>query len=92
MSRRYSLAEARANLPSILDQVESGAGVELTRRGRPVAVMVSVQEYERLRGQRTDFKDAYRSFLEHHRLTEIGVDRRFADKVRDRSAGRRVSL
>ena|SRR5688572_15624415 len=92
MPRRYSVAEARAQLPSILDEVESGSNVELTRRGRAVAVMVSVDEYERLRAERVDFKDAYARFLKRHRLTEVGVVKNFAKRVRDRSSGRKVEL
>ncbi len=92
MSRRCSVAEARAQLPSILDEVESGSNVELTRRGRAIAVVVSVEEYERLRAGRIDFKDAYDRFLKKHRLAEIGVDKSFAKRTRDRTPGRRVDL
>jgi prevent-host-death family protein len=92
MTRKYSVAEARAQLPSILDEVESGSNVELTRRGRSVAVMVSLEEYERLRTERVDFKDAYDRFLKSHRLKEIGIEKNFAKRARDRSPGRRVEL
>jgi prevent-host-death family protein len=87
MSRRYPIAEARANLPTLIDEVESGAAVELTRRGKSVAVLVSVTEYARLRGERTSFKDAYQQFLKRHPLTEAGLESGFADKLRDRSTG-----
>jgi prevent-host-death family protein len=92
MSRRYSIAEARSHLPSIVDQAEAGAEVELTRRGQPVAVVVSWQEFERLRGKHLHFGDAYRKFLERHRLEDIGVDDDFARSARDRTTGRKVSL
>ena len=92
MSRRCSVAEARAQLPSILDEVESGSNVELTRRGRAIAVVISVEEYERLRAERVDFKDAYDRFLKNHRLAEIGVDKTFAKRARDRAPGRKVDL
>ena len=92
MSRQYSVAEARAHLPSILDEVESGADVELTRRGKAVAVVVSVEEYERLRTERGDFRTVYKKFLKTHRLSEVGVDKTFSDEVRDRSTGRKVAL
>ena len=36
MSKRYSIADARRNLPSLVDEAESGAEVELTRRGKAV--------------------------------------------------------
>src|SRR5438093_6140383 len=74
MSRRYSIAEARSRLPSIVDQAEAGVEVELTRRGQPVAVLVSRREFERLRGKRLHFGDAYRKFLEKYSLDEIGLE------------------
>ena len=92
MSRRYSIAEARSRLPSIVDEAESGIEVELTRRGEPVAVLVSRREFERLRGKRLNFIDAYKNFLKRHSLEEIGVEDDFAISIRDRSPGRKVSL
>lgn len=92
MPRRYSIAEARSHLPAIVDQAEAGGEVELTRRGQSVAVVVSRQEFERLRGKHLHFRDAYRKFLERHRLDDIGVEDDFAFSVRDRTTGRKVSL
>ena len=92
MSRRYSIAEARSRLPSIVDEAESGIAVELTRRGQPVAVLVSSREFERLRGKRLHFSDAYKKFLERHSLEEIGVESDFVVSTRDKTTGRKVSL
>jgi prevent-host-death family protein len=92
MSRRYSIAEARTRLPRIVDQAEAGVEVELTRRGQPVAVLVSCREFERLRGKRVHFRDAYKTFLESHSLREIGVDSHFVAAARDRTTGRKVTL
>jgi prevent-host-death family protein len=58
VSQKYSIAEARSRLPSIVDQAEAGVEIELTRRGQPVAVLVSHREFERLRGKRQHFSDA----------------------------------
>jgi len=91
MSRRYSIADARTSLPTIVDQAQAGERIELTRRGKPVAVVVSLGEFERLRSERPRFGDAYRKFLGHHSLAEIGVDG-FAAMTRDASPGRKVSL
>jgi prevent-host-death family protein len=85
MPPRYSIAEARSHLPTIIDQAESGVEVELTRRGQPVAVVVSSREFERLRGRRVHFADAYS-------LKEVGVESDFAVSTRDRTTGRKVSL
>lgn len=92
MSKRYSIAEARSHLPSLVDEAESGQEIELTRRGKPVAVLLSLREVERLRGERTGFGDAYRRFLKTHRLSEVGLDEEEIGSIRDRSAGRKVAL
>lgn len=39
-SRSVSVAEAKAHLSEILDAVEKGEHVEITRRGKPVADLV----------------------------------------------------
>jgi prevent-host-death family protein len=75
-----------------MNEAEAGAEVELTRRGQPVAVLVSHREFERLRGKRSQFSDAYRKFLEKQSLDEIGIDDDFAASTRDRTTGRKVSL
>lgn len=88
MSSKYSVAEARAKLPKILDEVELGHEVELTRRGKRIAVVLSVQEYERLsRGQR-DFARAYEAHRERHQ----GLERAVFEGLRDRAPGRKVRL
>ena len=66
--------------------------VELTRRGQPVAVVISTREFERLRGRRRHFADTYRQFLQNYSLADIGIDRDFAASARDRTSGRKVGL
>jgi prevent-host-death family protein len=90
--RQYSIAEARANLPAIVDQAEAGAEVELTRRGEPVAVVVSRQTFERMREKRGLFSDAYQRFLGRFSLEEIGLDSDELSAQRDTTPGRRVTL
>ena len=92
MAHRYSVAEARAHLPSIIEQAEAGEAVEITRRGRPVVVVLAREEVERLRQGRPRFADAYSAFRKRYSLDEVGVDRDFAPSVRDRSPGRQVKL
>ncbi|MEW6280102.1 MAG: type II toxin-antitoxin system Phd/YefM family antitoxin [Candidatus Eremiobacterota bacterium] len=45
--RRYTIAEARDQLARIVHAVESEGPVEFTRRGKPVAVLVSLSDYGR---------------------------------------------
>ena len=92
MAHRYSVAEARAQLPSIIGQAEAGEAVELTRRGRAVTVVLSCEAFERLRSERPSFGKTYRTFLERFALEEVGLEDDFASLVRDRSAGRKVKL
>ncbi|MGI8984922.1 MAG: type II toxin-antitoxin system Phd/YefM family antitoxin [Acidimicrobiales bacterium] len=46
-----SVSEARAGLPAVLDRVEAGEEVTITRHGKPVAVVVRP---DRLRTRRAD--------------------------------------
>ena len=92
MLQRYSIAEARARLPRVIDDVEAGVEVELTRRGRPVAVLISRQEFDRLKGKRPQFAETYKKFLEKYSPEEIGLDHEFSESTRDKSTGRKVSL
>ena len=48
MSDAYSIAEAKNNLSGLVHEAEQGHPVRLTRRGKPVAVLISTQQYERL--------------------------------------------
>lgn len=92
MAKSYSVAEARAHLPDILDDVGDGKEVQLTRRGRPIAVVLSQERYDALRREHSNFGDAYRVFIERYAPEDIGVDPDFFDSVRDRGPGRGVRL
>jgi antitoxin (DNA-binding transcriptional repressor) of toxin-antitoxin stability system len=40
VSDSFSISEARASLPHLLDRVEAGEEVTITRHGRPIAVVI----------------------------------------------------
>lgn len=44
-----SIAEAKTHLTRLIHQAEGGEPVHITRRGKPVAVLLSEAEYARLR-------------------------------------------
>lgn len=92
MAKTYTIANARAKLSDIVDAVEAGSEVELTRRGKKVAVVVSAARYARLRGERAAFMTAYERFRRGHDLTDMGVDRSFARGLRQRDVARPVKL
>jgi len=88
MSRRYSIAEARHDLAALVHELEGRDLIELTRRGEPVAVMLSLREYRRLAAGRKKYWDAYRAFRETVDLSSLGIEPEVFDGVRDPSPGR----
>jgi prevent-host-death family protein len=54
-----SIAEAKTQLTRLIYQAERGEAVHITRRGKPVAVLLSEDEYARLRQspEQRDFWD-----------------------------------
>jgi len=87
MVKKYSIAEARDHLPSVVHEAEKGTQVELTRRGKPVAVLIGVEDFERLSKKKPGFWEAYQEFRRTADLSEIDPDEIFRD-VRDQSPGR----
>jgi prevent-host-death family protein len=84
---RASIAEAKDNLPALVHGVEEGGAVEITRRGRPVAVLLSAAEYQRLRATRPGPWEALQAFRREHDLAALDVAGAF-EETRDRSTGR----
>ena len=92
MSRQYSIAEARVNLPTIVDQAEAGQQVELTRHGKPVAVVISLRGFARLCAERVPFGVAYQHFLKANPLNDVGLNEGSFASTRTKDAGRKVGL
>ena len=90
MSRQYSIAEARENLAHVIQEAEQGVKVELTRRGKPVAVLLSLPEYERISRKRASFWESYQEFRRKHSDLDVETADAFED-VRDSSPGRDFS-
>jgi prevent-host-death family protein len=92
MPKSYTVANARAKLAAIVDEVEAGKDVELTRRGKKVAVVMSAARYERLSGERVAFMTAYETFRAEHDLEALALEPGWAEALRDRDPGRGVKL
>jgi len=86
-SSRVSIAEARQNFARLIKRAEQGKTIEITRRGKPVAVLVSAAEYAAITGDRPSFIDATKRLRER---LEIG-DAEFKG-LREKSPGRDISL
>lgn len=92
MQKQFSIAEAKNRLPRIVHYVEKGRHVELTRRGKPVAMLLSIQEYKRLNRKFTGFWGAISKF--RRRVEDEGIDISGKDfkGLRDRSYGKNLEL
>jgi prevent-host-death family protein len=66
MDKTYSIAEARNDLSGVVREAEAGRPVTLSRRGRPVAVVVSTRDFARLTPQRRAFAAAIDAFRRDH--------------------------
>lgn len=92
MRRSYSIADARAKLAEIIDEVEGGEDVEIVRRGKKVAVLVSPARYARMAGKKTAFGDAYDAFMRGRNPKVFGFDAEEFERSRNRAPGRTVEL
>ena len=88
MEQQFSIAEAKNKLTAIIHAVENGPAVKLTRYGRPVAVLLSASEYDRLRGGQGKFWSelvALRKIIDEGGVEITGAD---FEGLRDPSPGR----
>ncbi len=81
-----SIAEAKAHLTRLVHEAEGGTPVRITRRGKPVAVLVAESEFQRLRNPGRSFL----SFVEGWRADFVaqglsGFTDDELDGLRDRS-------
>jgi prevent-host-death family protein len=87
--KRVSVAEAKNTLPALLHEAEAGP-VEIVRRGKPVAVILSRANYDRLRGKGEGVWSALERFRTTHDLAELDAAGAF-DGLRDpKTEGRPV--
>lgn len=89
--KSYSIADARENLAAIVRDVERISAVELTRRGKPVAVLLSIGEYRRLSAGKKSFWDAYSEFRDEVDPRRLGIEPELFEGLRDVSPGREMS-
>ena len=92
MQKQFSIAEAKNRLPSIIHYIEKGPYVELTRRGKPVAVLLSIREYERLSRKYTGFWNALSVFRQNIHDEEIEISDADLEGLRDPFTGREIEF
>ena len=92
MARDYSIAEAKDHFAEAVRAAEAGEAVTLTRRGTPVAVLLSQSEYRRLAAPRRGFWPALEEFLSTFDSERDGIEAEYWEGLRDRGPGREVDL
>jgi prevent-host-death family protein len=90
--RSYPVAEARQNLPRLIRDAERGRTVQITRRGEPVAVLLSASGYRALAGEGPSFLATVRALRERHAVERLGIGEQEFEGLRDLAPGRVVSL
>lgn len=84
----YSIAETRNKFTSIVHDVENLSSVEVTRWGKPIAMIISIAEYHRLKTGKQNFSDACKKFRNSTNWDGLDIGPEIFDDVRDRSTGR----
>lgn len=92
MIKTVSIAQARHALAALVHEVEKKRVIELTRRGKPVAVLLSIGEYNQLKDGKPNFWQAYLAFRERVNLANLDIDPKIWEGVRDPSPGREIDL
>jgi len=88
MEKTFSIAEARHNLAALIHELEHRPLIQLTRRGKTVAVLLSMREYQRLTAGR--FWEAYTAFRSTTDLAKLDIQSDMFEGLRDTSSGREV--
>ena len=91
-STKVSVAEARQHFARLIKRAQQGKAIEITRRGEPVAVLVSAAEYSAIKGERPSFVDATRQVRERLGVDALEIGDADFEGLREQSPGRDVSL
>lgn len=64
MAKQFTISDAKNRLPALVHAIEHGPEVQLTRHGKPVAVLISMSQYKRLIQRPKNFWADLNSFRE----------------------------
>lgn len=87
MIKEYSMAEARNQFAAIVHDLKTTPSIQLTRRGKPVAMLLAMEEYERLAAGKAGFWNSYQAFRACVDLAEMEIDPAIFGGMRDPSTG-----
>lgn len=92
MLEQCSVAKAQRDLAALVDAATAGSEIVLTQRGRPVAVLVSIERYAALQVRPGSFSEVYAKFRERFPRGATGSSPRKARSLRPRDPAREVNL
>jgi prevent-host-death family protein len=92
VTREFSIAEAKDHLSEVVRPAEENGIVELTRRGRSAAVVVSAREFRRLCSSSSKPFAFLEELCNSHDADHHGLEPGDLDWVRDKHPGRAVRL
>jgi prevent-host-death family protein len=88
MNRQYTITEAQSLFVQIIDEVENGATVEVTRKGQPVVEVVPSPVRANEENGGNDFGKKLTEFLANPEFQGVGLEDRDLEGLRDQSPGR----
>ncbi len=89
---RVSVAEARQHFARLITRAQQGKTIEITRRGEPVAVLLSAAEYSAITGESASFIDAVSRVRERLDVDRLGIGDAEFEGLREESPGREIPL
>lgn len=92
MTHQYSIAQARDRFTRIVQEAEAGESIQITRRGKPVAVVLSQDAYQHLTSTQIPFGSNLDSFRTTYQIEELEIDPDPIFDSRDHTSGREVNL
>ena len=84
MRNMYTISEAQSRLSALIREVEQKSVITLTQGGEPLAVLLSIPEYERLTAAKSQFWEAYTAFRADHDLSPLDIQPALFTVRRDR--------
>ncbi len=90
MSNQYSVAEARDQFARLVRFAEKGKVVEVTRRGKTVAVILSAKEYLKQWNRKKPLWKGIEEWRKKYNVDALGLGPEIWDGVGDKSPGRDV--
>ena len=89
---KVSVAEARQNFARLIKRAEHGRPIEITRRGEPVAVLLSASDYAAMTGERASFMEAANAVRARLGVADLDIGESDFDDLREKSPGRGIDL